>query len=67
MQYRLDANSEDFSWAKAEEAEERMQEEKKLVDGCHGAKQARSPQEPQLMGEVVGVMGQLHLALQSGG
>ena len=36
-------------------------------DGCHDAEEARSPQEPHLMGEVVGVMGQLHLPLQSGG
>jgi hypothetical protein len=48
MRCGLEANSEDFSRAKAGEAVE-----------------ARSSQEPQLMGEVVGVMGQLHLPLQS--
>jgi hypothetical protein len=32
MQYESDANSEDFLWAKAKKAVERMQEEKKLVN-----------------------------------
>ena len=41
----LEANSEDFSRAKAEEAVERMQEEKKLVDGM----QAMTPKKPEVL------------------
>ncbi len=41
----LDANSEDFSRAKAEEAVERMQEEKKLVDGMD----AMTPKKPEVL------------------
>ena len=65
MQRGLDANSEDVLRAKAKEAVEWMLEKKKLVNGCHDTKETRSPQEPQRMGEVVGVMGQIHLPLQS--
>ena len=41
----LEANSEDFSRAKAEEAVERMQEEKKLVDGMD----AMTPKKPEVL------------------
>jgi hypothetical protein len=45
MRCGLDANSEDFSRAKAEEAVERMQEEKELVDGMD----AMTPNKPEVL------------------
>ncbi len=41
----LEANSEDFSRAKAEEAVDRMQEEKKLLDGMD----AMTPRKPEVL------------------
>ncbi len=41
---RLKSNSEDFSRAKAEEAVDRMQEEKKLLDGMD----AMTPSKPEV-------------------
>jgi hypothetical protein len=45
MRCGLEANSEDFSRAKAGEAVERMQEEKKLVDGMD----AMTPKKPEVL------------------